>query len=1051
MIQTNNNANDYPQIRPYMERLHHMDEAGVVELLLQQSGRNPESQTRVFDKAHKLVETIRNSPAQKTGIDAFMNEYGLSNNEGVTLMCLAEALLRIPDVVTIDALIKDKITEADWAAHLGSSASKFVNASTWALMLTGKVLDMESGPRQDLQGFMKNLVAKSGEPVIRKAMLQAMRILGHQFVMGRTIDEALKRAKADRKNGYRHSFDMLGEGARTENDAKNYMASYLHAIEKLKQNQKGKNLSIFEAPGISVKLSAIHPRLEDAHIERLQSELYPRIKSLALAAKNANIGLCIDAEESWRQDVTLDVFEYLLTVPELSAWDGLGMAIQAYQKRAMAVIDRVVEQTAKYRRKVMIRLVKGAYWDSEIKRAQELGLKSYPVFTRKPSTDLSYLVCAEKLFAASTLIFPQFATHNAHTLASVLEMADNSERKNGHRPDFEFQRLHGMGDALYDQIVSSVPCRIYAPVGNHEDLLAYLVRRLLENGANSSFVNRLVDEKAPIENMITDPKDKVLSFDSIPHPEIPLPERMFKDRTNSNGLDLGNRTDLSCILDILNSCEKSDFSETAALTRTLNGKKHASFTPQNRAIQLAHITEASLEDTDKAVVRADQAFQNWNGENVENRAECLNRTATLLHENQDELIKLLVLEAGKTIPDAISEIREAEDFLRYYAVEAIKTMATPDTMPGPTGELNQLRLSGRGVFVCISPWNFPLAIFTGQIAAALVSGNTVIAKPAEQTPLMALFVTNLLHRSGIPENVLQCLPGNGVDIGQALVAHEKIAGVVFTGSTVTARLINQTLAAKPGPIIPLIAETGGINAMVACSSSVPEQLVDDVISSAFISAGQRCSALRVLFLHEDIADKVIEMIKGAMDQLSIGNPARIATDIGPVIDDTARQNLLRHCEKLEGKGCLLHRVGLKQETENGTFVAPHVFEIENISVLEKEVFGPVLHIIRYKADDLLPVAEQINSTGYGLTFGVHSRIEATHKFFTDHIKAGNVYINRNMIRAVVGVQPFGGQGLSGTGPKAGGPHYLTRFVTEQTITNNTAASGGNAELMTLIE
>jgi len=1038
-----------PKFRPTLNTLHDMDETSVVEKLIAETAIYSPDKENVFYRAYQIVDTVRKSGSQKMGIDAFMHEYELSNHEGVTLMCLAEALLRIPDDITIDNLIRDKMTDANWTAHLGHSPSKFVNASTWAMMLTGKVLDFDQQKKENLRGFFKRLVNRSGEPVIRKAMVQAMRILGHQFVMGRTIKEALKRAKSDLKNGYRHSFDMLGEGARTDFDAKNYMAAYFQAIEQIKIKCKGQN--IIEAPGISVKLSAIHPRFEEAKIDRVRDELIPRILDLAIAAKNANIGLCIDAEETWRQDLTLDVFEHLLSCEALEGWDGLGMAIQAYQKRATAVIDWVVQQARSHNRKIMVRLVKGAYWDTEIKRAQELGLASYPVFTRKPSTDLSYLVCAKKLLDAGPSVFPQFATHNAHTLASILSMVDDI-KKAGITPTFEFQRLHGMGEALYDQIVkdpkNSHPCRIYAPVGSHEDLLAYLVRRLLENGANTSFVNRLKDEKAPIKNMINDPVDTVKSFASIAHPMIELPTEMFNERPNSKGQDVGNRQQLH---DLFNQLENESCSTYDFTGHVSGGKKRSISSPQNLAHSITTIIEASPENVIHAIDQASLAFTNWRQTDVRNRAEYLKNTAKLFTEHRLQLISLLMTEAGKTIIDAISEVREAEDFLNYYSHQAVTQFSSPQSMPGPTGEDNQLRLTGRGVFISISPWNFPLAIFTGQIAAALVAGNTVIAKPAEQTPLIALFVSQLFAKAGVPENVYQCLPGNGKDIGQALISDPRISGVVFTGSTDTARSINQTLALKPGAIIPLIAETGGINAMIACSSAVPEQLIDDVIMSAFMSAGQRCSALRVLYIQDDIADSTTKMIIGAMNELKIGDPSVIDTDIGPVIDQRAKDVIEAHCIKLQKQGRLLHRLDLNDATKTGTFVAPHLFEIEKLEDLNNEIFGPVLHIIRYQANDLKAVSDQINNAGYGLTLGIHSRIKTTQTYFADHIRAGNVYINRNMIGAVVGVQPFGGQGLSGTGPKAGGPHYLNQFVTEQTITTNTAATGGNTELMSLIE
>jgi RHH-type proline utilization regulon transcriptional repressor/proline dehydrogenase/delta 1-pyrroline-5-carboxylate dehydrogenase len=1033
-------------LRAAIRDAHRLDETEADAHILAAADMPAEARDRIAATARRLVETVRRERLGKGGLDAFLHEYALSSPEGVALMCLAEALLRIPDAETVDKLIRDKIAGADWHSHLGHSGSLFVNASTWALMLTGRLLRPEND--NDLGDALRRLVARSSEPVWRQAVTSAMRILAGQFVMGRTIEEALERAREPERHGYRHSYDMLGEAARTMPDAERYHAAYAHAIAAIGGAAAGS--SVEAAPGISLKLSALHPRYEIAQRERVMRELLPSLLVLARQARDAGIGFTIDAEEADRLEPMLDIVEALALAPELAGWDGLGLAVQAYQKRALPLIDWLADLARRAKRRLMVRLVKGAYWDTEIKRAQERGLDGYPVFTRKLATDVSYLACAKRLFAAGSALYPQFATHNAHTLAAVLELS-------GGRLDWEFQRLHGMGEALYDEVVGpdkmNRPCRVYAPVGGHEDLLAYLVRRLLENGANTSFVNRIVDERAPIDDIVADPIALLAALPQKPHPKIPLPRDLFQpERRNSEGLDLADPRALADLRTGLAEALRQPARAAPIVGGTeLAGAEVPVFDPSDRRRQIGTVVAASPEAVEQALARAVKAAPSWNNTAAERRAALLEHAADRYEQQRAALMALIVREGGRTIPAALSEVREAVDFLRYYAARARAEFAMPQCLPGPTGEQDEIGLHGRGVFACISPWNFPLSIFTGQIAAALAAGNAVIAKPAEQTPLVAAAAVRQLLAAGIPGDVLHLLPGDGETVGAALVADPRIAGVAFTGSTETGRAINQSLAARPGPIAPLIAETGGQNAMIVDSSALAEQVVADAIVSAFDSAGQRCSALRLLYVQDDIADRLLPMLTGAMAELSIGDPALLATDVGPVIDEPARQALERHAARMAREGRLLYGCPLPAGAEHGAFFAPRAFEIDSASRLEREVFGPILHIVRWRADRLDAVCDEIAATGYGLTLGIHSRIDETVRHVLSRLPAGNSYVNRTMIGAVVGVQPFGGERLSGTGPKAGGPRYLHRFAVERTVSIDTTAAGGNATLLSLGE
>lgn len=1038
------------EVRNNIRKAIYADEPATVAKLLEASSLEPHQSEAAHSAGVRLVEQCRQGSHKAGTLDAFLQEFGLSNNEGIALMCLAESLLRVPDEETADRLIAEKIHSGDWAAHRGKSGSRFVNASVWGLMLTGRVVTLEDEITGDTTHWMKRLVSSLGEPIVRRAVLQAMRIMGGQYVLGRTINEAIRKGTADNRPETLFSFDMLGEGARTEEDAQTYFNSYSEAIRLI--TDSGAGASVEKSHGISVKLSALHPRYEFRQKRRVMNELLPRLKSLALMAKEGGIGLSIDAEEADRLDLSLDIFEALARDEQLADWDGLGFVLQAYQKRATHVADWLILLAKDCNRRFMVRLVKGAYWDGEIKHAQEQGLPDYPVFTRKCHSDLCYQVCAQILFSAPKEIYPQFATHNAHTVAMVQELAGNSK-------EFEFQRLHGMGQLMYDEILREKPnalVRVYAPVGNHQDLLPYLVRRLLENGANSSFVNRFLDAKVPPKELLRDPVEETRSHVVARHSKIPVPRNLYSSEENSwvnaAGLDLADPLEVVPLLERVMVASESTF-ESAPIVggEAQSGHSRPLYNPANHQQIVGEVVEASEANIEQALDRASKAQHAWNSVGVEHRAQCLEQLAELLELQSQSLVGLIVVEAGRTIDDAQSEVREAVDFCRYYAQQAWSHFGDPLVLPGPTGEINELSLHGRGVILCISPWNFPLAIFVGQVVAALAAGNSVIAKPAEQTPMIAARAVALMLEAGVPGDVIHLLPGDGKGVGGALVADTRIAGVAFTGGTDTAKLINRQLAEREGAIVPFLAETGGLNVMLVDATALPEQVVDDVISSAFKSAGQRCSALRVLYLQDDIADKVIHMLCGAMSELKIGNPAELSTDIGPVINLDAKQMLERHEKRMRAEGKLLAACQLNENHAAGYFVAPQVYEIERLSQLEQEVFGPMLHVIRYKVSEISQVLKDIEDSQYGLTLGVHSRIDGFAREVFNATRVGNTYINRNIVGAVVGVQPFGGQGLSGTGPKAGGPHYLLRFATEKTRTENTVARGGNTQLFNLEE
>jgi RHH-type proline utilization regulon transcriptional repressor/proline dehydrogenase/delta 1-pyrroline-5-carboxylate dehydrogenase len=1020
------------------------DEAAVVEALLAEADPGPEAARRIAAEAIRLVEEIRREHRKSGGLDAFMHEYDLSSREGVMLMCLAEALLRVPDGATADRLIADKLGAADWERHLGRSPSLFVNASTWALMLTGRLVHLGDG-EEEPASMLHRLVARSGEPVIRRAMVQAMRIMGRQFVIGRTIGEALERSRDGEVRGYRHSFDMLGESAHTAADAARYRQAYQDAIAAVGQASSGRGP--FAGPGVSIKLSALHPRFEFSQRARVLAELIPVVGDLAVRAKAADIGLCVDTEEADRLDITLDVVEGVFALPSLAGWEGFGLAVQAYQKRGRPLIDWLSQLALRGGRRLSVRLVKGAYWDAEIKRAQEQGLASYPVFTRKANTDISYLACARAMLQAPGAFYAQFATHNAQTLAAVRDLA-------GDRRDLEFQRLHGMGEELYDRVVGDgpgrVPCRVYGPVGSHEDLLAYLVRRLLENGSNTSFVNRIVDATLPTPEVVADPVTRVKHLRCQPHPRIPLPQGLYgPDRRNARGIDLADPGAVNALVAAMARAQRPWSAVPLIAGRPGPAERERPvLDPADRRRPVGAVLDVAPVSVDQAMRCAAAQAPLWAGTPVGERAACLDRLADRLEEECPELMALAVREAGKTINDALAEVREAVDFCRYYAARARADFAQPLVLPGPTGERNELSLHGRGVFVCISPWNFPLAIFTGQVAAALVAGNVVVAKPAEQTPLIAARAVRLFHEAGVPGEALSFLPGEGA-VGAALVADPRTAGVAFTGSVETAHAINRSLAARSGPIVPLIAETGGQNVMIADSTALPEQVVADAIASAFRSAGQRCSALRVLFLQKEIAPRVLAMLEGAIAELRIGDPGLLSTDMGPIIDGDALAMLTDHARRMDREGDLVCRGTLDPGCAHGTFFPPTVFRIDGLDRLNREVFGPILHVVAFDGDHVDRVIDRVNGTGYGLTLGIHSRVDGFVRRVIDRARVGNTYVNRNMIGAVVGVQPFGGEGLSGTGPKAGGPHYLLRFATERTVSQNTAAAGGNAQLLSL--
>jgi RHH-type proline utilization regulon transcriptional repressor/proline dehydrogenase/delta 1-pyrroline-5-carboxylate dehydrogenase len=984
------------------------DEAACMAPLLE-AATLPEAQRGAVRKTASALVTKLRADHKGTGVEGLVQEYSLSSQEGVALMCLAEALLRIPDNATRDALIRDKISDGDWSAHLGGGKSMFVNAATWGLVVTGKLVG--SVDDKGLGAALTRLVARAGEPVIRRGVDLAMRLMGEQFVTGETIDEAVKRARELEEKGFRYSYDMLGEAATTAADADRYNSDYINAIHAIGKASAGRG--IYEGPGISIKLSALHPRYSRAQAARVMGELLPRVKALAVLAKGYDIGLNIDAEEADRLELSLDLLEALALDPDLMGWDGLGFVVQAYGKRCPFVLDWIIDLGRRAGRRMMVRLVKGAYWDAEIKRAQVDGLADFPVYTRKVHTDVSYIACAKKLLAAPDAVFPQFATHNAQSLATIYHLAG---------PDFavgryEFQCLHGMGEPLYSQVVGKDkldrPCRIYAPVGTHETLLAYLVRRLLENGANSSFVNRIADPAVPVEEMVADPVDVVRAMPNpgARHDLIPLAADLYPGRRNSDGIDMADETALAALSEDL---RRSAAREWFAMPANAQGEARAVLNPADHEDIVGRVIEVAPEAASVAVARA--AISRWSQVPVAERAAMLDAAADAMQARIGLLMGLVIREAGKSAANAIAEVREAIDFLRYYAKQARETFGADQVPLGPV--------------VCISPWNFPLAIFAGQVAAALVAGNPVLTKPAEETPLIAAEAVRLLHEAGVPKDALQLLPGEG-RLGAALVAAPQVAAVMFTGSTEVARLIQKQLAGRvsaDGHAIPFIAETGGQNAMIVDSSALAEQVVADVIASAFDSAGQRCSALRVLCLQEDVADRTLTMLKGALAELRVGNTQELAVDIGPVITAEAKGTIDGHVARMKSRGCKVEQVAIPAACEAGTFVAPTIVEIATIAQLEREVFGPVLHVVRFKRDELPDLIEAINATGYGLTFGLHTRLDATVEQVTSAIRAGNLYVNRNTIGAIVGVQPFGGRGLSGTGPKAGGPLYLGRLA-----------------------
>ncbi|TCQ11796.1 L-proline dehydrogenase /delta-1-pyrroline-5-carboxylate dehydrogenase [Rhizobium sp. PP-F2F-G36] len=1001
-------------LRAAVTRAYRQPEAACVAALLEQATLPEDVRIQAAKTARGLITALR-AKHKGSGVEGLVHEYSLSSQEGVALMCLAEALLRIPDTATRDALIRDKIATGDWRSHVGGGRSLFVNAATWGLVVTGKLTSTVND--RGLSAALTRLIARAGEPVIRRGVDMAMRMMGEQFVTGETIEEALKRARPLEARGFRYSYDMLGEAATTAADAKRYYADYENAIHAIGKAAAGRG--IYEGPGISIKLSALHPRYVRAQAARVMRELLPQVKALALIAKGYDIGLNIDAEEADRLELSLDLLEALRLDPDLSGWHGVGFVVQAYGKRCPMVLDVVIDLARRSGHRMMVRLVKGAYWDAEIKRAQVDGLEDFPVFTRKIHTDVSYIACARKLLAAKDVIFPQFATHNAQSLATIHAMAGLDFTVG----DYEFQCLHGMGEPLYDEVVGADklnrPCRIYAPVGTHETLLAYLVRRLLENGANSSFVNRIADPTVSVDELIADPVEIVRNMPSpgAPHDKIRLPSALYPGRSNSAGLDLSSETTLTMLSETFSKSATADWTAAPMLAGdTPSGPSRPVENPGDRRDRVGTVTEASDADAVRAVALAANASARWGATAPAERAACLSRAADLMQARMPDLLGLIIREAGKSAPNAIAEVREAIDFLRYYAEQAGRTLGPAHGALGP--------------IVCISPWNFPLAIFTGQIAAALVAGNPVLAKPAEETPLIAAEGVRLLYEAGIPRDVLQFLPGDG-RVGAALVGAEGVAGVMFTGSTEVARLIQAQLAGRLSPEgkpIPLIAETGGQNAMIVDSSALAEQVVADVIASAFDSAGQRCSALRVLCLQTDVADRVLTMLKGSLHELDIGRTDRLSVDVGPVISGEAKETIDKHIAAMRGIGARVEQIAMPDATAHGTFVAPTIIEIAKLSDLAREVFGPVLHVLRYERDDLDRLIDDINATGYGLTFGLHTRLDETIAHVTSRVKAGNLYVNRNIIGAVVGVQPFGGRGLSGTGPKAGGPLYLGRLV-----------------------
>ena len=1035
-----------PIDRAELRRAYRPDEEKIAEERIAQARLSAGEIGEATATARALVRGVR--AHKPSGVDAFLHAYDLGSDEGIAMMCLAEALLRIPDAHTADELIADKLSGPDWSDQLGRSDSAFVNAATFSLLLTGKVLEGAQDRSDNWKAALGRAVGRLGEPVVRTAVREAMKILGRSFVFGRTIDEALKRAEPERRQGLSHSFDMLGEAAKTYEDAERYANAYRGALDRIAKEAKG---GFRKSPGISVKLTALHPRFEFTHGDEGVAAVTPVVRELALKASKADVHFTIDAEEADRLELQLDVFEALLADDELFAngWGGFGIAMQAYQKRAAPLCDWVIEAARAYGRKLMVRLVKGAYWDTEIKLAQVGGLTDYPVWTRKVATDVSYIACAKKLLAATDVIYPAFATHNANTIGQIKALA--------HGKEFEFQRLHGMGEELYEEVAKleraigdePTPVRIYAPVGSHKELLAYLVRRLLENGANSSFVNRIADEQVSIGELVRDPVTELDALKPKRNPKIILPTELFgAQRRNSAGVDLSDPMVREPLLKRLKALEARSWAAKPGIGK---GEGRPIVSPHDHRITVGTTFEATAEEVDR-MVRAGHAAQvEWDSLGGEARAKLLERAGDLYEEHAEEFFSLCTREAGKTLIDGVLEVREAVDFLRFYASEARRQFTKPLPLPGPTGEQNELRLHGRGVIAAISPWNFPLAIFTGLVSAPLAAGNAVIAKPAGQTPLIAALAVELMHQAGIPRDIVQLAPGSGRVVGGTLTEHPLLAGVVFTGSTETARMINRTLAERDGPIIPFVAETGGQNAMIVDSSALPEQVTRDVISSAFQSAGQRCSALRVLFVQEDVADGMIKMIAGAMEALKVGDPSDLATDVGPVIDEAAKKVLDDHLKWLDKNAKRICRLKPPKEAANGCFVAPAFYEIKSLSQLNRENFGAILHVIRFAGNKLDKVVEEINTTGYGLTLGLQSRIDTVREYVEKYAQVGNFYVNRNQIGAVVESQPFGGEGLSGTGPKAGGPHYVARFATERVTCIDTTAAGGNASLMAALE
>ncbi len=1030
-----------------MQRAFLLDEASAIASALAIAETDDATARNIANTARQLVESVRAEQRSNAGMQSFLTQYDLGSQEGVLLMCVAEALLRIPDAATADKLIRDKFAQGDWQKHFGESDSLLVNAGTWGMMLTGKLVSVSPTDIADVGGWLGRIANKLGEPIVRTALRQGMRLMAEQFVMGRDIEEALKRSVSAEQANYRHSFDMLGEAAMTAEDAERYDIAYQRAIDAIGRYVKP-GQSVFEAPGISVKLSALHPRYDLANQQRVFKEMLPKLVRLAEMARDRGIGLTFDAEETERLEISLALFRAVFLLPQFEGYEGLGLAVQAYQKRAPFVIDWLIDLSQQKQRRIMTRLVKGAYWDTEIKRAQMQGFAGYPVFTRKVNTDVSYLACAAKMMAAPGAFYCQFATHNAHTVATILERAKLGPADSV--APFEFQRLHGMGVELYDAVlrISGRACRAYAPVGTHEDLLPYLVRRLLENGANSSFVNRIADPEVAIEDVIADPVAVCKANQPKNNPKLPLPAALYQNSTvsrmNSSGFSFADQPAISLLQqEMAPVLAKSDWlAQPVIAGKPVRGTAVAVVSPVD-GVAIGSVEEA---DQSLAGLALDLANQ-WPGMAPHERAAVLDKTADLIEANRAKLMALMAREAGKTLPDSLGEVREAADFCRYYAEMCRTHFATPEVLVGPTGESNELSLHGRGTFLCISPWNFPLAIFLGQVAAAFAAGNAVIAKPAEQTPVLAFETVQLLLQAGMPPAAIALLPGRGETIGAMLVSDLRIDGIAFTGGTSTARAINSALSRREGPIIPFIAETGGLNAMIADSSALPEQVVGDVIASSFNSAGQRCSALRVLCVQKDIAPRIKTLLQGAMSELKVGDPAKLTTDVGPVIDREAYEMLVAHREWLAREFTQVGQVQLPSDIPAGHYFAPCAFGIPSFGTLEAEVFGPILHILEFDGEKLFELVDEINRAGYGLTLGIHSRIEETVREVRRRARVGNLYVNRNQIGAVVGVQPFGGEGLSGTGPKAGGPHYLFRFASERTFTVNTAAAGGNAALI----